>query len=93
MILVVHGRRSSRHRRQILFRSHFNRLNLLLLRLLLVHITAVALVRQLRLDEVHLGTKLSRLLELILANGHPRFVHFDLHIVSGNLFLRIPVVQ
>jgi hypothetical protein len=69
---------------------------LLLLRLLLVHSTAVALVRQLRLYQIHLGTELGRLLELILSNTHPSFVHFNLHVVleiGVNLFLGISVVQ
>ena len=93
---MVHGRSASRHRRQILLRSHFNRLDLLLLSLLLVHGAIVALVRQLGLNKVHLRPELRGLLELLLAHVHPCFVHLDLHVilvVRVNLLLRVPVVQ
>lgn len=91
---MVHGRSASGHRRQILFRSHFNRLYLLLLSLLLVHGAVIALVRQLGLNKIHLRPELRGLLELVLA--HSCFVHLYLHVilvVRVNLLLRVPVVQ
>ena len=79
-----------------MFRSHFNRLYLLLLSLLLVHGAVVALVRQLGLDKIHLRPELRGLLELVLAHVHPCFVHLYLYVilvVGVNLLLRVPVVQ
>ena len=84
---MVHGRSASRHRRQILLRSHFDRLDLLLLSLLLVHGAIVALVRQLGLNKIHLRPKLRSLLELLLTHVHPCFVHLDLHVILVNLLL------
>ena len=65
---------------------------MLLLRLLLFHSTADALVRQLRLYEIHLGAELCRLLKLLLPNTQTSFVHFNLHICDYLLF-GISVVQ
>lgn len=95
-MILVHGRSASGHRRQILLRSHFNRLYLLLLSLLLVHGAIVALMRQLGLNKIHLRPELRGLFELVLAHIHPCFVHLYLHVilmVRVNLLLRVPIVQ
>lgn len=96
LLILIHRRSASWHRRQILLRSHFNRLYLLLLSLLLVHRAIVALVRQLRFNQVHLRTELRCLLELVLSNTHSSFVHLALHValvIRVYLFFWISMMQ
>jgi hypothetical protein len=79
LLILIDCRSASRHRRQILFRSHLHRFNLLLLRLLLilVHVTPIVLMGQLRLYKIHLWSELCSLFELVLLpHIHSRLVHF-----------------